>query len=76
MAKIHVILQDNSNGTFSWSVRGNDISAAGDNVAKSYEDAEGQVKDLLGSLVKGEKFCIHTDTVGIRRIVKPQSHEE
>lgn len=64
--KILVILIDEQNGKWGWSVRGKGFSSGGDNTAETKDEAEQQAKKFIGLLIKKETVNLDTDTLSLR----------
>jgi hypothetical protein len=64
--KIQVILIDEQNGKWGWSVRGKGFSSGGDNTADTKDEAEQQAKEFVRVLIKKETVNLATDTLSLR----------
>ena len=64
--KILVLLIDEGNGKWGWSVKGKGFSSGGGNTAETKGQAEEQSKEFVGMLIKKEIVNLATDTLSLR----------
>lgn len=68
--KILIILVDEQNGKWGWSVRGKGFSSGGIDTAKTKDEAEQQAKGFVEVLVKTEKVNMETAAIIIREAIR------
>jgi len=60
---INVLLIDEQNGRWGWTVSGDGIEGGGKKTASDKEEAEQQAKEFVKMLINTEKVSLATDSV-------------